>query len=225
MNQSQFVILVTEIVGKIKNTFSNKKIFVSSSFQTQSIPLLHIISKIDRGIPIYFLNTGYHFPETISFKVEIGDLLGLNVIDLRSSIPKTHQRNDKGNLLFTSDPDYCCYLNKVQLLEPILIEHDVWISGVRADQSSNREAFKIIDKGPFNTLRYHPLLNWTKEDIYEYIEEYKLPRHPLDRQGYSSIGCMPCTRKASQNSINERYGRWQGLNKTECGLHTELAGE
>jgi phosphoadenosine phosphosulfate reductase len=181
-----------------------------------------MINQIDKDIPIYFLNTGYHFPETLNFKDQVHSLLGLNIIDLYSSISKNHQRNTKGNLLFTSDPDYCCHVNKIQPLEAILIEYDVWISGVRAEQTSNRKSLQIIDKGPFNTIRYHPMLNWTTDDINEYIKKYELPSHPLEHQGYSSVGCMPCTRKIMPNSVNNRDGRWMGLTKTECGLHTEL---
>ncbi len=118
------------------------KIFASSSLQTNSMPLLHIISQVAPEIPIYFLNTGYHFPETLAFRQQVKDLLGLNIMDLFSAVPKYQQRDASGRLLFTSDPDYCCYLNKIQPLEPILASHDVWISGVRGDQSTVRAQMK-----------------------------------------------------------------------------------
>ena len=210
------------IRSHIDNKFKNKKIFISSSFQTHSIPLLHIIHRINKNIPVFFLNTGYHFPETLSYKETISRLLGLEIIDILPSTPKNHQKDDKGNLFFTSDPDYCCYLNKIQPLEPILIEYDVWISGVRAEQTENRKTLKLIDQGPFNITRYHPMINWTKNQIRKYIDLYDLPAHPLDYQGYSSIGCIPCTRKMSLSTIDERSGRWAGLTKTECGLHTQM---
>lgn len=217
-----FVDKVNSICETIVDAFKGKKIFVTSSFQTQSIPLLHIISQIDRSIPVYFLNTGYHFPETLSYKNMLRDLLGLNVIDLNPSIAKNHQRDIKGNLLFTSDPDYCCHLNKVQPMEAVLIEYDVWISGVRSEQTANRKTLQTIDRGPFNTFRYHPMLKWTAADISGYINKYQLPSHPLEQQGYSSVGCMPCTRRIMSSGMNTRDGRWVGLTKTECGLHTEL---
>jgi phosphoadenosine phosphosulfate reductase len=210
------------MAGYISGTFSGKKIFVTSSFQTQSVPLLHMIGRMDRQIPIYFLNTGFHFPETLNFKEQLGELFGLRIIDVYSSTPKSQQRDAKGNLLFTSDPDYCCNLNKIQPLEPVLIEYDVWISGVRADQTLNRKSLQMVDKGPSNTIRYHPMLNWTMQDVNLYIKENNLPSHPLEHHGYSSIGCMPCTRKLMPNSMSNRDGRWMGLTKTECGLHTEL---
>jgi len=136
-------------------------------------------------------------------------------------VPKNIQKDSMGNLLFTSDPDYCCYLNKIQPLDNILIENDVWINGIRADQSANRKEMNEIEKAPHNVLRYHPILNWTKQELYKYIKEHKLPRHPLDDKGYISIGCEPCTRKI-QIGDSEREGRWFGMKKTECGLHTNL---
>lgn len=199
------------------------KLFVTSSFQSQSLPLLHVISRIDRSIPVYFLNTGYHFPETMQYKEKITGLLDLNVINLSSSMPKSMQKDERGRLLFASDPDYCCYLNKVQPLEPVLSGKDVWISGVRKDQNTNRRKIGKEEKAPQNTIRYHPMLDVTGRMIDRYIAYYDLPRHPLDKKGYKSISCEPCTQRiTSPEMVDERDGRWKGMTKTECGLHTEL---
>jgi phosphoadenosine phosphosulfate reductase len=199
-----------------------KKIFTSSSFQTHSIVLLHMLSRIDRNIPVYFINTGFHFPETLEFRDQISDLLSLNLIDLKSDTPKYLQKNPDGKLLFTSDPDYCCYLNKVQPMENVLRSYDVWINGVRADQSAARNAMRIEQQAPHNVIRFHPLLDWSAKMIYDYRKEFNLPQHPLDHQGYISVGCEPCTRKFDPE-LHERETRWYGLKKVECGLHTELA--
>lgn len=212
---------IKEQIGKYKA--KNLKIFASSSFQTQSVVLLHILSKIDNSIPIYFLNTGYHFPETLAYKDQLANLLKLNVIDLVSSVPKIQQKNEKGNLLFTSDPDYCCYLNKVQPLDPVLKEKDVWISGVRADQSATRQEMNREDRAQHDVIRYHPMLSWTSKMIRDYIRKNDLPKHPLEEKGYVSIGCQPCTIKMEIGpNDNGRSGRWFGMKKTECGIHTEL---
>jgi len=201
----------------------NLKLFASSSFQTQSVVLLHLLSEIDNSIPIYFLNTGYHFSETLLYKEQLTDLFNLTVIDLRSDIPKIQQLNNKGRLLYTSDPDYCCYLNKVQPLEPVLKEFDVWISGVRADQSATRSKMSGENKAQHGVVRYHPMIGWTGKMIYDYINEHNLPKHPLDGKGYFSIGCQPCTIKIDLESTGDgRDARWYGMNKTECGIHTEL---
>jgi phosphoadenosine phosphosulfate reductase len=201
-----------------------KRLFTSSSFQTHSIPLLHIISRINRHIPVYFLNTGYHFPETIEFRDQIVDRLGLNLKDLKPETPKNMQRDDEGKLLFTSDPDYCCYLNKTQPMEKVLMSHDVWINGVRADQSAVRKSFGLEQPAPFDTIRFHPMLDWNSKMIFDYRKEYDLPAHPLEEKGYLSIGCEPCTRKMDLE-MQEREARWYGMNKTECGLHTDLANK
>jgi len=200
------------------------KMFTSSSFQTHSIVLLHILSRIDNSIPVYFINTGFHFPETIAFKDQVAEMLKLNIKEVSSFTPKNMQKDSKGKFLFTSDPDFCCFLNKVQPLEPVLAEHDVWINGVRADQSAVRKSFKIEEKAPFDTIRFHPMLDWNTKMIEAYIKEHKLPRHPLEAKGYLSIGCEPCTRKFDLE-WSAREGRWFGLNKTECGLNTDLVNK
>lgn len=215
-------------IGPINNklkAYQNRglKLFATSSFQTYSLPMLHILSRIDPEIPIYFLNTGYHFPETLSFKEQVTQQLGLNVIDLKPVIPKHLQRDSNGHLYFASDPDLCCHLNKVQPLEPVLAEKDVWITGVRRDQSQNRGGMQAEEAAPQDTIRYHPMLDFDKQKIVRYLKAYDLPRHPLGLKGYISIGCEPCTKRVKPDEVgNEREGRWSGLNKTECGLHTEL---
>ena len=199
---------------------SNKKIFVTSSFQTHSIPLLHILKNANVDIDVLFINTGFHFPETVAFKDEIGKLLNINIIDVRSQVSKSQQLDEDGHFYYASDSDFCCFLNKTQPLEPYLMQYDVWISGVRASQSSVRKNMKTEQEAPFNTKRFHPMLDWTQKQIYDYQIKHNLPEHPLDKEGYQSIGCAPCTRKFDIN--DERNARWFGQNKTECGLHKDL---
>ncbi|RFF27874.1 MULTISPECIES: phosphoadenylyl-sulfate reductase [unclassified Wenzhouxiangella] len=198
-----------------------KRIFVSSSFQTQSLPLLHIVSRHGAGIPVVFLDTGYLFPETLTFRDAVAEQLGLEVINVRPSVPKSQQRTADGRLLFAADTDKCCALNKVEPLAPYLRAYDIWMSGVRADQSAVRSGFAKEQEGPHGIVRYHPMLDWTAREIYAYREAHDLPEHPLQQQGYLSIGCMPCTRPISAMA-DDRDGRWSGQSKTECGLHTDL---
>lgn len=197
----------------------NKKIFISSSFQTHSIPLIHIIASIDNTIPVYFLNTGFHFPQTLDFRDDIATLLDINVISLESIITKINQRDATGRFFFCSDSDYCCHINKIQPLEPILMANDIWITGVRRDQSETRKQMEVEAKGPFETTRFHPMLDWNAKMIWEYRLYFNLPEHPLEKDGYLSIGCEPCTQKYIDE---DRGGRWKGRKKNECGLHTEL---
>jgi phosphoadenosine phosphosulfate reductase len=201
-----------------------KKLFTSSSFQSHSLVLLHILSRIDRAIPVYFINTGFHFPETIRFRDYVTSLFGLHTIDLKSEMPKIMQRDAEGRLLFTSDPDHCCYLNKTQPMDAVLREYDVWINGVRADQSAVRAAMKVEQPAPYGKLRFHPMLDWTAKMIWQYQKEHNLPKHPLEEKGYVSIGCEPCTRRLDPN-MQEREARWYGLKKAECGLHTDLVSK
>lgn len=198
------------------------RIFASSSFQTHSIPMLHILSEVDNSIPVYFLHTGYHFSETLQYKDQIAKLLHIQVVDVSSPVPKINQRDKQGNLYFTTDPDYCCYLNKTLPMEPVLAQYDVWISGVRKDQSEVRKTMDYEQPGKHGAMRFHPMLDWTNKLIYQYCKDHKLPRHPLEDAGYLSIGCEPCTMKMATLLDNDRSGRWFGLHKSECGLHTDL---
>lgn len=211
-----------QIKSKIEGYLNlGKSIFTSSSFQTHSIPLLHMISRIDPSIPVYFLNTGYHFPQTIEFRDHIAELLNLNLVNLKPDTPKNMQLDPDGKLLFTSDPDHCCYLNKTQPMEQVLMYYDVWINGIRAEQNAFRSDMKVEQVAKHNVIRFHPLIGWTNKDIYQYRKEFNLPEHPLESKGYFSIGCEPCTRKLDLE-MQTREARWYGLNKTECGLNTEL---
>lgn len=197
-----------------------KRIFISSSFQTHSIPLLHVVATSCVPVTVVFIQTGFHFPETLQFRDQIAQLLNITVENVGSVIPKNQQVDLNGQFLYTSDPDYCCKINKTAPLNKYLLTHDVWISGVRAQQSATRAGMDIFAQAPNDTVRFHPILDWTMKDIFEYRTKHNLPEHPLDKEGYQSIGCLPCTRKIDLN--DERSARWFGLNKTECGLHTDL---
>jgi phosphoadenosine phosphosulfate reductase len=138
---------------------AGKSLFTTSSFQSHSLVLVHILSKIDNSIPVYFINTGYHFPETVRFRDYITELFKLNTIDLKPDVPKFMQRDPEGRLLFTSDPDHCCHLNKTQPMDAILLAHDVWINGVRADQSAIRAAMKLNSQPSTDAFAFIPC--WT----------------------------------------------------------------
>lgn len=214
-------IFVDEIETQLfKFKESRKSLFLTSSFQTHSIPLLHLIHNIDDTIPVYFLDTGYHFTETIDFKNSLQKQYGFNIVTISSPIERSNQRDSDGRLMYASDPDYCCYMNKVLPMEPVLMLHDIWISGVRSSQSNFRAGLEKVIQGKHNTLRYHPILEWTSKMIFEYRNQFNLPAHPLEEKGFFSVGCMPCTRKQDFNA-DPREARWFGMNKTECGLQTE----
>jgi len=199
-----------------------KKYFATCSFQSHSLVLLHMLSRIDSHIPVFFIDTGYHFPETIKFREEVIEAFGLSkLINLRSSMPKSMQMDSTGRLLYTSDTDHCCYINKTEPINSVLRSHDVWINGVRKDQSVFRSTLTETQAAPHDSIRLHPMLDWDSRQIFLYRKEFNLPKHPLDENGYLSIGCEPCTRRVDPE-LQERESRWYGLNKSECGLHTEL---
>jgi phosphoadenosine phosphosulfate reductase len=201
-----------------------KKLFASTSFQGHSVPMLHMLSRIDLAIPVYYVNTGYLFPETLRFRDTLKGLLGLNFIQLRPLVPKSQQLNAEGLLMYSWDPDRDSYLNKVQPMERVLAEHDVWINGVRADQSATRKAMRVEQPAAYGCLRYHPMLDWNSRMVHAYVQKFKLPPHPLEAEGYLSIGDMPSTRKAMEG-YDDRTSRWYGLKKTECGLNTDLGAD
>jgi len=195
----------------------------SSSFQTQSVPLLHILSTLDEPVPIIFINTGYLFPETLIFRDQIVDSLGLQLIEVRPSISKSEQRDAEGRLLYVNHPSRCCELNKVEPMGRVLAGFDVWISGVRSDQTTARRLLKLEQPGPSGVTRYHPMLDWSAEDIEHYRITEDLPAHPFAARGIVSVGCEPCTTMTIDACAGHRSSRWRGRAKTECGLHTELA--
>lgn len=195
-----------------------KNIYATSSFQTQSIPLLHLLNSYCDDIEVLFIDTGFLFPETYEFKDLLVKKLNLKVRTIKPSISK-HQQIDQETGLFqySLNPDRCCQINKVEPLDKFWSKDDVWISGVRRDQSSIRKQMDVIEKTKAGVVKFHPMLEWNSKNIYDYIKKFNLPKHPLEKEGFVSIGCVPCTHKWSNDE--QRGGRWLGSKKTECGLH------
>lgn len=199
-----------------------KHFFASSSFQSHSIPMLHILNSIAPNFPVYFIDTGFHFPETLEFRDQIASQLNLNVKSQRGATSLVNQLTKEDRFLFQSDPSYCCTINKTQPMDSLMMQYDIWITGVRKDQNANRSSMGYEAEGPHNTMRFHPMIHWSNKMIWEYRKTHNLPTHPLEDQGFLSIGCLPCTQKFSLETENDRGGRWKGMKKNECGLHTDL---
>ena len=209
-----------QIITWAVETFS-PQIAVSSSFQTQSVPLLHMVSRIDPEILVFFLDTGFHFWETLIFREQLQRELDLRIQNLYVDKQWKNFLGRFGRNLYEQDPDLCCYLRKVQPMQKAMKTVHAWISGIRRDQTATRRNAKILELERDGLVKINPLLNWTRQDVQEYVRRYNLPDHPLFEQGYRSIGCKPCTRPVRQDE-NERAGRWSGKGKTECGLHTDM---
>lgn len=197
------------------------QIALSSSFQTQSVPLLHMASLIRRDILIFFLDTGYHFWETHMFREQLASHWQLNVLDLYRDTRWDEFARNRIRSLPVDDPNLCCFIHKVQPMQKALRDMKAWISGIRRDQTAVRAHAKILELQDDGLLKINPLLNWTKDDVKRYSQQHRLPAHPLFQRGYRSIGCSPCTIAIGQND-DERAGRWAGRGKVECGLHTEM---
>ncbi len=199
------------------NTFA-PDIAASSSFQTQSVPLLHIISRVCPELPIIFIDTGYHFPETLAFRDELRARYHLNVVVIQPTVTKSEIMQKYGEALYRHDPDLCCYINKVSPMQWAISWAQAWVSGVRHDQTADRKEMHIFQIQENGLLRVHPMLNWTEDDINAYRQAHNLPVHPLYHLGYTSVGCAPCTRPVFLGE-NMRAGRWADSEKRECGLH------
>jgi phosphoadenosine phosphosulfate reductase len=207
-----------QIIAWAAETFGSG-LAMSSSFQQQSLALLHMVSTSAPEIPIYFVDTGHHFAATLQFKHQVTALLQLNVIDVSPEVTHEEQELHYGPELWKRDPDLCCYLNKIQPLQEALHRSAAWITGIRRDQSAQRAQARPIECRRDGLIKVNPLINWTQRDVQRYIAFHRLPAHPLYAQGYRSIGCAPCTKPVGPGE-NERAGRWSGKLKKECGLHT-----
>lgn len=185
------------------------------------MPLLHIVSQTGRDVTVFFLDTGYHFWETLMFREQIALEWNLNVFDLRRDPRWDVFVLQNIRKLPVDDPNLCCYLHKVQPMQKGLQGVKAWISGIRRDQTETRAHAKILELQDDGLLKVNPLLNWKKTDVENYMKDHALPSHPLLEKGYRSVGCAPCTIAIGADD-DERAGRWAGRGKTECGLHTEM---
>ena len=193
------------------------KIAATSSFQTQSLPLLHLIAKTVPRMPVFFLDTGFHFPETLAFRDRLTREFGLNVVVLKPQMGHYGFRQRYGEL-YRSNTDFCCYINKVEPLERAMKEMNGWITGIRHDQTRERSSTPVVSQQANGRYKICPMLHWTQKAVLDYIRKHELPVHPLLAHGYRSIGCAPCTRPVEAGE-DDRAGRWADKIKTECGLY------
>jgi phosphoadenosine phosphosulfate reductase len=193
---------------------------VVSSFGAESAVLLHLVAQIDTETPLIFVNTQKMFGETLAYRDELSERLGFTDMRVFRPDPRLIAEKDKTGLRWSYDPDGCCDLRKVEPLRRALAPFEAWISGRKGFQAGTRKALPRfeIDEG---RLKLNPLADWSKADLDAYFEEHKLPRHPLEAQGYLSIGCAPCTSIVKPGE-DPRAGRWRGWDKTECGIHTDI---
>jgi phosphoadenosine phosphosulfate reductase len=193
------------------------RVAVVSSFGTESAVLLHLVAEADRSIPVIFVDTLKMFPETLDYRDTLVSRLGIENSEVVTPDPVVLAAKDETGLRWSYDPDGCCEIRKVEPLARAKRGLDAWISGRKAFQSVTRQnlpRFEVED----GRLKINPLGDWTKDDLEAYFERYDLPRHPLEAQGFLSVGCQPCTSPVLPGE-DPRAGRWRGWDKTECGIH------
>ncbi|ARE38728.1 Phosphoadenylyl-sulfate reductase [Rhodovulum sp. P5] len=193
------------------------RVALVSSFGAESAVLLHHVTRDFPDMPVLFIDTGRHFPETLSYRDELCERLGLNLINV---VPDTAliETEDPDRTLHARDPNMCCMLRKTFPLADALAAFDTWISGRKRYQASTRAALPAIERDG-DHIKVNPLVFWTQDQIAAYFQAYDLPPHPLTARGYASIGCAPCTRPV-RDGEDPRAGRWADTpDKTECGIH------
>ncbi|MGY1822711.1 phosphoadenylyl-sulfate reductase [Geodermatophilus sp. SYSU D00079] len=181
--------------------------------------LAHLASRAIPGVHVVFLDTGYHFAETIGTRDWISGVLPITLVNVRPAQTVAEQDAEYGPELHQRDPDLCCSLRKVQPLAQALAGYTAWGSGVRRDEAATRAGTRVVDwDAKRGMVKVNPLAAWTQDDVDAYTAEHQVPVNPLHEIGYASIGCAPCTRPVAPGE-DPRAGRWAGRGKTECGLH------
>lgn len=211
LNEKYIKLSIEKRITSLYDDFSPDKVMLTSSFAATSAYLLHIFSQYAPQQKVFFIDTGYHFPETLRYKEALTKRFNLNVVDIRAEEWK-HEftKNDE---TYKKDPDFCCSINKVEPLYEVKEGFQVWASGLMSWQTEHRSTLDIFEERS-GIIKFYPLLDVSKEERDAYIKEHALPFHPLVSQGYWSIGCSHCTVAGE-----DRKGRWNNSPKTECGLH------
>jgi len=197
------------------------KFTMATAFGPEGMTIIHMLAELAPETPIFNLDTGYQFPETLALRERIRDRYGIEVEFKRPPLSVVEYERLNGGPVYKTDPNRCCAERKISLLSDAANGMHAWASAIRRDQSPDRAKAPVVgwDK-KFNLVKVSPLANWTKKDVWGLIAKYDIPYNPLHDQGYTSVGCWPCTR-AVLSGEDERAGRWSGFAKTECGLHTQ----
>ena len=206
------------IAWAVENYFP--KLTMATAFGPEGCLILHWLAEIEPRTPVFNLDTGYQFKETLELRDRIAQRYGIAVELKQPELSVEAYEALHGGPVYKTNPDQCCRDRKIKVLTQAAVGMQAWMSGIRRDQSPDRAKAAIVgwDK-KFGLVKISPLANWTKQQVWKMIVEEQIPYNPLHDQGYSSIGCWPCTR-AVMFGEDERAGRWSGTGKVECGLHT-----
>jgi phosphoadenosine phosphosulfate reductase len=196
------------------------RLTMATAFGPEGMVLIHMLAELAPQTPIFNLDTGYQFAETLELRERVAQRYGIDVAMKRPELSVERYEALHGGPLYRTNPDQCCHDRKIRVLREALGGMEAWASAIRRDQSPDRAAAPIVGwDRKFGLVKVSPLANWTKKDVWDLIVKHDIPYNPLHDQGYPSIGCQPCTRSILCGE-DERAGRWSGFAKTECGLHT-----
>lgn len=205
------------VVAWVARTFTVGATAVASSMADAVLP--HLVSRQLPGVDVLFLETGYHFPETLATRNEVGRSLDIRLVDVLPALTVSEQDRTVGKDLFATDPAQCCALRKMGPLKAALAGYEVWFTGVRRDEAPTRTNTPLVTWDQLHGLvKVNPLAAWSFDDLLDYAQQHRVPVNLLLSNGYPSIGCSPCTRPVAPGE-DPRAGRWAGLAKTECGIH------
>jgi phosphoadenosine phosphosulfate reductase len=201
---------------------------IGTSFQGSGLVMMHLAKGGGFDFPVFTLDTGLLFPETLELQRRLEDFYGRKIESIAPDLTVEEQAEAHGAELWKRDPDLCCTVRKVLPLQGKLRELDCWLTGLRRHQSQSRAGIGVIElyglDGPSGAeiVKLNPMANWPREAVWQYIRQHHIPYNPLHDQGYGSIGCMTCTRQTGRGE-EERAGRWTGFKKVECGIHTFMS--
>jgi phosphoadenosine phosphosulfate reductase len=201
---------------------------IGTSFQGAGLVMMNVAREAGLAFPVFTLDTGLLFPETLDLKRRLEEFYGWPIESVVPDLTLEAQAEAQGPALWNRDPDLCCTMRKVLPLQSKLRDLDCWITGLRRHQSQSRadigaiELYTLDQSSGSVIVKLNPMAAWTKEAVWDYIRQHKIPYNPLHDQGYQSIGCTTCTRQTGDGE-NERAGRWTGFKKVECGIHTFMS--
>lgn len=209
------------LAAMIRDEFPGR-IALVSSFGAEAAVLLHLVATIDPATSVIFLNTGKLFGETLRYRDQIVALLGLSDVRTVHPDPQRVDTLDPDGVLWYGNPDMCCHIRKVEPLARALEGFEATINGRKGFHGGERTGLQRIEADDDGRIKVNPLALWRKNNVEDYFAQHGLPRHPLEADGFLSIGCMPCTDRVAPGE-NPRAGRWRGTEKTECGIHLPIA--
>ncbi len=206
------------IVAWALETFG-ERFAVGTSFGAEAMVLMDIVHRVQKGVPFVFLDTGFHFHDTLALVEQARARYDVNLIVAKTDLTPQQQAEHYGDQLFLHDPDRCCELRKVEPMRRALAGFEAWATGRRSDQNADRANARAVEwDAKFELFKVNPLKDWSWDDIRSYLALHEIPYNRLHDMGYPSIGCAPCTQPVKPGQ-DLRAGRWAGTGKSECGLH------